>query len=88
MEISQDQLCGEQDYGHVQRQSLYDDHILDLCRPANLNVWYRIGEEGKKIESFTKDIQGTKEAFMNLHESFLQRLTSTGKRMIADSEDK
>ena len=55
---------------------------MALCHTAALNAWYRIGKVGKKIESFTKDIQGTKEAFMD----FLQRLTSTGVRMIPDSE--
>ena len=37
---------------------------------------------GKKIESFTKVIQGPKEAFMD----FLQRLTSAVNRMIPNSE--
>ena len=31
MEISQDQLLGEEDYANVQRQSLYDDQTLTLC---------------------------------------------------------
>ena len=50
MEISQDQLLGEGDYADIQRQSLYDDHILDSCHTAALNAWYRTGEVGKKIE--------------------------------------
>ena len=37
---------------------------------------------GKKIELFTKVIQGPKEAFMD----FLQRLTSAVNRMIPNSE--
>ena len=42
----------------------------------------RIGETGKKTESFTKLIQVPKEVFMD----FLQRLTSEVNRMIPNSE--
>ena len=35
--ISQDQLFGEGDYADVQKQSLYDDHTLDLSYAAALN---------------------------------------------------
>ena len=31
IEISQDQLLGEGDYAHVQRQSVYDDHCLTFA---------------------------------------------------------
>ena len=55
---------------------------MDLCHAVVLNAWNRIGEIGKKIESFTKVIQGPKEAFMD----FLQRLTSAVNRMIPNSE--
>ena len=47
-----------------------------------MNAWDRIGEVGKKIESFTKVIQGPKEVFAG----FLQRLTSAVNRMIPNSE--
>lgn len=53
MQISQDELLGEGDYADTQRQSLYDDHALDLP----LNVQDRIEEEEKKIVSFSKVIQ-------------------------------
>ena len=66
----------------VEKQVVYDDHTLDLCDKAALNAWDRTGEIGKKIESFTKDIQGPKEIFTD----FLQRLTSTVNRMIPNSE--
>ena len=29
-EISQDQICGEGDYATIERQTVYDDHILNL----------------------------------------------------------
>ena len=41
-----------------------------------------LGQRGKKIEAFTKVIQGPKEAFRDL----LQRLTSALNRMIPNSE--
>ena len=62
MEISQDQILGG-DFDTIERQAVYDDHTLDLCHTAALNAWKRIGEIRKKIESFTKVIQGPKEAF-------------------------
>lgn len=80
MEISQSQFLGEWYYTDVQRQCLYDDHILDSCHTAALNAWYRIGEVGKKIESFIKLIQGSKETFMD----FLQRLISAENRIMPD----
>ena len=60
MEISKDQLLGEGHYANVERQSLYNGHTLSLCHTAALNAWDRIEEVGKKIESFTKVIQGPK----------------------------
>ena len=81
MEISQDQL-GEGEYADVQRQSLYDDHFLDLCHKAVLNAWGKIGEVGNKIKSFTQVIEGQKYAFTD----FLQRLASAVNRMIPDKE--
>ena len=82
MEISPNQLLGEGDYANVQRQSVCDDHTLALYCTTALNAWDRIGEIGKKIESFTKDIQGPKEIFTD----FLKRLTLTVNRMIPNSE--
>ena len=58
-----------------------DDHTLHLCHTAALNAWGRIGEIGKKIESFTKVVQGPKEALID----FLQSLTSVNG-MIPNSE--
>ena len=80
--LAHDPLLGEGDYATIERQSLYDDHALAFCSGEVLNAWDRIGEVGKKIESFTKVIQGPKEAFMD----FLQRLTSAVNRMIPNSE--
>ena len=77
MEISQDQHLAEGDYTDVQWQSLYDDHVLDLCCRTALNVWDRFGEIAKKIEPFTKVVQGPKDTFKN----FLQILTSAVNRM-------
>ena len=71
-EISQDQILREGDYITIERQSLYDNHILDLCCAKTLEFLERIGEIRRKIESNTKVIQGTKEVFTD----FLQRLTS------------
>ena len=81
-EISQDQILGKGDYITIERQSLYDDHILDLCCAETLECLDRIGEIGRKIESNTKVTQGTKEVFTN----FLQRLTSAVSRMTPNSE--
>ncbi|MGE9716614.1 hypothetical protein ACQP3F_33985, partial [Escherichia coli] len=49
---------------------------------ATLNAWDRIGEVGRRIESFTKVIQGSKEAFRD----FIRRLTTAVNRMIPSSE--
>ena len=38
MEIFQDQLFGEGDYANIERQTLYDGHILDLSHVAVLNA--------------------------------------------------
>ena len=60
---------------YIQRQSLYDDHMLGT---EALNAWDRIGKVGKKIKSFTNIIQIPEETFTG----FLQRLTSAVNRMI------
>ena len=73
---------GERDYATVERQSLYDDHILALCHGATLNAWDRTEEVGKKIESFTKVIQVLKE---NFH-GFLTKIDISRKRIIPNSE--
>ena len=74
---SQDQILGKENYVAIEKQSLYDGHILALCSAAGLSTWDRIVEVGKK----TKVIQGPKVTFMN----FLKRLTSTGNRMIPNA---
>ena len=81
MEVSQDQLLGEGDYADIERQSLYNECTLDLCRMAALNAWDWIEETGKKAESFTKVIQSPKETFTD----FLHRLTSAENRMVVNS---
>lgn len=55
---------------------------LALCHAAALDAWYRTAEAEKKIEAFSKVIQGLKEVLVD----FLQRLASTIIRMIPDSE--
>ena len=37
IEVSQDQLLGEGDYADIERQSLCNDHTLELCCMAALN---------------------------------------------------
>ena len=49
-EISQDQILGEGDYATIERQTVYDDHILNLCHTAALNGWDRTGEIVNKTE--------------------------------------
>ena len=65
IEISQDQIFGEEDYSTVEQQAVYDDHTLDLCHAAVLHVCDKIRETEKKIESFAKVVQGPKQVFMN-----------------------
>ena len=55
-----------------QKGKLYD-HTLDLCHAAALNAWDRIGEIGKKIESFTKVIQGPKKPLWISYKDRLQQ---------------
>ena len=82
IDISQDQLLGEGEYADVERQALYDEHTLDLCRMAALNAWDRIEEVGKKLEPFNRVIQSPRETFTD----FLHRLTSAVNRTVPDSE--
>lgn len=49
-----------------------------LCHLATLNAWDKVEESGKKSESFTKIIQGPKEAYTDI----LQRLTSDINRIV------
>ena len=58
MEIYQSQILGEGDYATTERQLLYNGHTMTLCYVASSTVWDRIEEVGKKIESFTKVIDG------------------------------
>ena len=54
MEISQDKILRQGNYGTVERQSLYDDHILALCHSATLNAWDRIEEVGENLSHLPK----------------------------------
>lgn len=47
-----------------------------------MNAWVRVVESRKRIESFTKSIQGLKEAFTDI----LYRLTSAVNKMISDPD--
>ena len=82
MDISQEQLLRGEDYTTIERQFLYNDHILALSHTAALNGWDRIEEVGKMVESFTKNLQGQKETFSD----FLQGLTLAVNKMIENSE--
>ena len=53
-ETSQDQIFGKDTYANPQTQALYDEQILSLYHKAYLNVWDRIQELGKLIESLTR----------------------------------
>lgn len=55
----------EEDFANIQKQSLHEYHILDLCHIAAMNPSDRIGEVEKKSELLTKVIQGLKKTFMN-----------------------
>ena len=55
---------------------------MALCNTSALNAWGIIREERRKIDLFTKVIQGPKETFMD----FLHRLISAVNRMIPTSE--
>ena len=78
IEMSQDQFLGEGEYADVEKQALYHEHTFQLCRTAALNVWHRIEEVGKILESFTRVIQSPRETFME----FLHRLTSAVNRTV------
>ena len=60
IEVSQDQLLGEGEYIDIERQSLYNEHTLDLCYKVALKPCDWIEEIGNKTESFTKVIQSPK----------------------------
>ena len=63
MEISQDQLFGEGDYADIERQSLYDVHILALSHAAALNAFDRIEDIGNMTESFQAQQTRSKKTF-------------------------
>ena len=52
--MSQDQILGEDPYVGPQVQALYEEEILSLYHKAALNIWERIQELGKRIESYTR----------------------------------
>lgn len=54
------------------------------CYIAALNAWDRVEEFGKRVDSFTKIIWDTKQAFID----FFKRLTSAANRMISDPDVK
>ncbi|KAL6087973.1 hypothetical protein STEG23_022833, partial [Scotinomys teguina] len=56
--------------------------FIHFLTSPSLNSWDRIEEVEKKIESFTKVIQGPKETFID----FLERLTSAINRMVPNSK--
>ena len=68
MEISPNQLLGEGQYFTIERQSLYDGHTMALYHTGVLNSWNSIEEIRKKIELFTKVIQGPKRIFIDFLE--------------------
>ena len=76
--ISKDWFLGEDQYAESQRQLKFDDHTLVLCHLATLNAWDKVEESGKKSESFTKIIQGPKEAYTVI----LERLASDINRIV------
>lgn len=67
-------------YADINSQVTFDEHTLLLCCTAALNAWVKIQELEKRIESYTKAIQGLKELSIDS----LQRLTETIDRMIPD----
>ena len=60
MEISQDQILGEENYASIGRQSLCDGHILVLWHAPGLNAQKGIEKVGKKTKSFSKVLWGPK----------------------------
>lgn len=66
IEISSDELLGDGDCATIESQSSYG-HSLALCHAAALSAWIRIQKVGKKIESFTKVIQGQNEPFTDFY---------------------
>ena len=82
LETSQDQILGEGTYADPQTQALYDEQILSLCHKAALNVWDRIQDPEKWIESYTRIKQGQREPFSD----FLQRLAKAVQIGITDPD--
>lgn len=67
-------------HADLQRQCIFDSHILVLCRIVALNAWDRTEEAEKRIELFTKMVQKKPSLI------FLQRLTSALNRIISYPE--
>ena len=59
------QLLGQGQYADLERLFRFDDHTLVVCCIAALAASDSVEESGKRTESFTKIIQGAKEAFTN-----------------------
>lgn len=60
----------------------YDNHTMTLCCLAALNVWYKVEESGKRLESFTKIYKDQNMPILTL----LQRLTSAVNKIVSDSQ--
>lgn len=76
-------MLGKGQYAKLQRQCEHDAiYTLMLRHLVGLNAWNKFKEIEKRSESFTKIIQGPKEAFTD---SF-QRMTSAVSRILSDSD--
>ena len=64
-EISQDQIFGEGYSANMDRKITFDDIVLALCCTADLNVWNKIQESGKRTETFNKSILGQQKPSLN-----------------------
>ena len=63
LEISQDQILGEEHYSDPQDQALYDKHTLSLCSIEALNAWDRIQKLEMRIKPYFRVKQGQREPF-------------------------
>ena len=84
LEPSQDQIISEGPQADPVSKDTYNEHILFLCHTVALNSWNKIQKPGKRIESYTKVMQGPRETFSD----FLQRLTKVVHIGIAYPEDR
>lgn len=63
-EIRQDQILCKGHYADINSQVTFDEHTLFPCCTAALNAWDKIQELEKRIKSYTKAIQNSKEPFL------------------------